>query len=407
MRIKVKKIVMFVFAFVMIITPILLGARFMDLWGGRVDASINDLRRRLTSQQERITSNANQRRDLERQIINARGQQHQQAGLERMYDNLIALNAEAIADEEHLLELLDEYMMQTALRIEEKQEAYDRNFELFLQLLQFTYERGTASHLELFLQADNLSSLLTQIDRMAEIANYKRDVLRDLQNDRIDIQQSRDTFERSRADVEQHKEELTARRQLLQGERESVVRAIAELDRQINYWTNRQREADQLEAELENEIRRLTAEIAAANRQHAYVGGSMLWPLPPQHRTVTSPFGYRIHPITNRREFHRGIDIRAPRNTNIYAANDGTVIIAAFNNARGNFVVVEHGGGITTLYSHNTTNLVSVGDTVRRGDVIARVGTTGMSTGYHLHFEVSRNGTALNPLDGWVSRPGG
>ena len=120
-----------------------------------------------------------------------------------------------------------------------------------------------------------------------------------------------------------------------------------------------------------------------------------LWPITAQ---ISSPFGWRRNPMGGRGgEFHSGIDLRAPRNTPIRAAGGGTVTSVGWQGGYGLTVVINHGGGLSTLYAHNSVNLVSVGQRVERGDIIARVGTTGRTTGPHVHFEVHENGVAVDP----------
>ena len=110
-------------------------------------------------------------------------------------------------------------------------------------------------------------------------------------------------------------------------------------------------------------------------------------------------FGWRIHPVTGRQQFHNGIDIPAPYGTEIYAVNDGTVIEVSYNYGDGYYVTISHGGGIASFYSHVSRYLVSVGDTVTRGQVIAYVGTSGYVTGAHLNLNIYENGKAVNPLN--------
>ncbi len=147
-------------------------------------------------------------------------------------------------------------------------------------------------------------------------------------------------------------------------------------------------------AEIETEIRLL----AIANVGEDYVGGSMAWPVPGNTR-VTSSFGMRTHPITGVFKLHTGVDIGAPMGANFIAANDGIVTYAGYNRAYGNMVIVDHGGGVTTLYAHGSEILVNVGDVVTQGNPILRVGSTGYSTGPHAHFEVRINGEYVEPLD--------
>ena len=124
----------------------------------------------------------------------------------------------------------------------------------------------------------------------------------------------------------------------------------------------------------------------------------MSWPVKGR---ITSPFGYRIHPILKTKNLHTGLDIAASTGTPVVAANTGTVIKAGWNNSYGNLLMIDHGGGIVTLYAHNSSLLAKVGDVVSKGQTVAKIGSTGMSTGPHLHFEVRVNGQYKNPMD-WL-----
>ena len=123
----------------------------------------------------------------------------------------------------------------------------------------------------------------------------------------------------------------------------------------------------------------------------------MAWPVPGYTR-ITSKYAMRVHPITGQYKLHTGVDIGAPEGSNFIAANDGVVIKAGMNAAYGNMVIIDHGGVITTLYAHGSEILVEVGQTVKRGEAVLKVGSTGYSTGPHAHFEVRINGVATDPL---------
>ena len=127
----------------------------------------------------------------------------------------------------------------------------------------------------------------------------------------------------------------------------------------------------------------------------------MLWPVPGYTR-ITSQYGMRTHPITGIYKLHTGVDIGAPMGANFIAAADGTVIKAGYNNAYGNMVIIDHGGGIQTLYAHGSEILVQLGQTVKQGEAILKVGSTGYSTGPHAHFEVRINGNIVNPME-WIT----
>jgi murein DD-endopeptidase MepM/ murein hydrolase activator NlpD len=163
-----------------------------------------------------------------------------------------------------------------------------------------------------------------------------------------------------------------------------------------------QSEADYYEAEIQaqNEliaaIKRAEAEKAAAGIVDAYNGGAFKWPCPSSTR-VTSPYGERVSPTTGASTNHKGIDIGASYGADIIAAADGTVRAATYSSSAGNYVMIDHGGGLYTVYMHASSLLVSEGQTVSAGQVIAKVGSTGISTGNHLHFGVSLNGSYVSP----------
>lgn len=140
-----------------------------------------------------------------------------------------------------------------------------------------------------------------------------------------------------------------------------------------------------------SELKAILGELKASNEMTEYVGGEMMWPLDTEYNLVSSGFGYKKSPLTGNK-IHSGFDIPAALGSNIYAANDGTVIIAESNEKYGNYMVIDHGGGKTTLYAQAGLLFKEVGDKVQKGDVIAEVGSTGWSTGNHLHFEYAENG---------------
>ena len=150
------------------------------------------------------------------------------------------------------------------------------------------------------------------------------------------------------------------------------------------------------EDELMAQYKKAAAEYAA---QSTYVGGTFMWPLPAGNNVVTCKYGMRTHPIPGKRKLHTGVDLRASTGTKVYAANKGTVTTSGYSSAWGNYIIISHGGGITTLYAHMSKRSVSKDDKVKQGDIIGYSGNTGYSTAPHLHFEISKNGSTYNPLN--------
>lgn len=147
-----------------------------------------------------------------------------------------------------------------------------------------------------------------------------------------------------------------------------------------------------------NEINKQILELAKQGLDTEYIGGVLAWPVP-GYTKISSNYGMRVHPITGQYKLHTGVDISAPMGANFVAANDGIVTKAGYNTAYGNMVIIDHGGGISTLYAHGSEILVTVGQTVKRNDPILKVGSTGYSTGPHAHFEVRINGVVTNPIE--------
>ena len=147
-------------------------------------------------------------------------------------------------------------------------------------------------------------------------------------------------------------------------------------------------------AEIEAEIKMMALNSIGPD----YMGGAMTWPVP-GYTSLTSLYGMRVHPITKAYKLHTGVDISAPMGATFVAAADGVVTKATFNKAYGNMVVIDHGGGVQTLYAHGSEILVQVGQQVTKGTQVLKVGSTGYSTGPHAHFEIRINGQTVDPLE--------
>ena len=213
-----------------------------------------------------------------------------------------------------------------------------------------------------------------------------RDVLNELEDAYDEIDKRKSEIEAAKTDAEEQKAALEADQAEI-AEKKAAIAADAE---------ETQKELDKLEADAQA----LTATIrnqGSSSSNSTYLGGEMAWPAP-QYTRISSYFAGRIDPITGKKSNHGGLDLAAPGGSPILAANSGTVIIAGYHYSYGNYVVIDHGGGVSTLYGHSSKLLVSRGQKVSRGQQIAKVGTTGRSTGNHLHFEVRINGQRVDPL---------
>ena len=261
--------------------------------------------------------------------------------------------------------------------------------------MKIMYENGTVSYLEMILKSKGLSDLFTRISVIESIVKHDNAIINEYE---MQVEQ----IAAAKALIENEKNEQVEAREILESKQNTIKAKQAEQQRLINELNADINELKRQEAEMEKAEQQIQAQINAAlnsssQKNVKYTGnGKFLFPLASYTR-ISSPYGYRIHPITGTRKLHSGIDYAAPHGTAIYAAEDGSVLTSGWINGYGYTVTINHGGGYVTLYAHCSKLLVSAGQTVKKGQTIAKVGSTGNSTGNHLHFEVKVNGKAVNP----------
>lgn len=332
------------------------------------------------SKQKNITSGINQIKKQEGQVL----------------DKIQALEAEINKSEEELESLKNKItttegeinttqnnLLEAETNIEGKQDVMgDR--------LNVMYRNGTIGYAEVIFNSKSLTDLLTNLDMVKKIVNQDVDLLKELKEQRDIIEEQKISLENQRRQLVNLKSSVTQKQETLvvsRGEQERLRADLAKdkvaLEKMLD---TAKKEAD----EIVNMIRSLQS-------SDAYVGGELQWPVTGYSR-ISSPFGNRIHPILKTKKFHSGIDIPAPSGVGVVAAGSGKVVSSSTLGSYGKAVIIDHGGGIMTLYAHNSKLLVSVGDTVAKGQRIANIGSTGASTGPHLHFEVRKNGQYVNPV---------
>lgn len=266
--------------------------------------------------------------------------------------------------------------------------------------IQFMYENGQTSYLEALLSSRNISEFLNSADYIAQIQSYDRQKLTEYQdtvesivNLEAQLEQEYTDLEALKSTVESNKATVAAMMRQKESELADISGDIEDAQSDADYYAAE----IQAQEELIAAIKRAEAEKAAAGvEEHPYTGGAFRWPCPSSTR-VTSDYGTRVSPMSGASSNHKGIDIGASSGEDIIAAADGTVTAASYSSAAGNYVMIDHGGGLYTVYMHASSLLVSPGQTVSAGDVIAKVGSTGISTGSHLHFGVSLNGSYVSP----------
>ena len=278
-------------------------------------------------------------------------------------------------------------------KLKTAEENYDKQKKLLDSYLVAVQESSDTQYLDVLLSSKNISEFLSNYFLITELANSQVELLEDMQNKKNEIQQSKEKLDKNKEDLAVIKANQTKTAIVLANTktvRENFISKLSDQEKDI------QSKIDEYYAQF-NAINSEILQLAQGGIATQYIGGELAWPVP-GYTVISSNYGMRTHPITGVYKLHTGVDIRAPLGATFIAANDGIVTKASYNGAYGNMVIIDHGGGVSTLYAHGSEILVQVGQTVKRGEPVLKVGSTGYSTGPHAHFEVRLNGVVTNPM---------
>lgn len=292
----------------------------------------------------------------------------------------------SISEAQAKLETLEEELAAA----EEKVNTQNENLNARLRNM---YKNGSVGFIDVLMDSGSFSEFLNNLSLVEKVYTSDQDVLEGLQKAYDEIDAKKKEIETLQAELSESKATMEEQKSSLEADKASVEKKKSEIAADS---AETQRELDKLEADAQA----LTSSIrnsGSSSSSSKYNGGIMAWPVPSCH-TVSSGYGGRIHPTTGKYKFHGGLDIPGSYGSAIVAANSGKVIWAGNRgDSYGNYVIIDHGGGVSTLYGHSSKVLVSTGQRVSRGQRIANVGSTGRSTGPHCHFEVRINGSRVNP----------
>lgn len=297
------------------------------------------------------------------------------------------------------VDILDESIEMQEIKIVNLQMQIEDNYQKFERRLRAAQLSGTATNWELLFGAESFSDFLSAAETIKRMAQYDNDLINSLKLDKEALAQEKILLEADKKEVEALKVETNEKRKELDSKYAQVQDAIDDLNEQV--MQSEQKKED-LEADMKEMQMELDKVFAELEFQENYVGGEFLWPSA-THTKITSKYGWRTW-SNGSKDFHTGIDIAGTGayGTNILAANDGTVVYVkntyVAGKGYGKYLIIDHGGGYSTLYAHCSSISVKTGDVVKRGDVIGKVGSTGNSTGPHIHFEIRVDGEAKDPL---------
>lgn len=293
---------------------------------------------------------------------------------------------------------------ETEAELEEALENEENQKESMIRHIRMIYETGNPKMAELLVQSDSFGDFLNKADYVEKVVSYEQKMWQDYVS-------AREYVELCKQELELEKEILDETKAGVETEQQNLEELIAQKNQDItNYETDISTKAQAIkeyEAEIkaqDEEIATLEALIAEEKKKILassgtvliYDGGVFKFPLA-TYTKISDDYGNRIHPTLGVEQFHNGVDFAAPKGTAIYAAYDGTVVAATYSATMGNYVMIDHGSGLYTIYMHASALYVQKDDVVTRGETIAAVGSTGRSTGNHLHFTVRKDGSYVSP----------
>ncbi len=370
--------VIFVLAFV---APVILSVLAADNQLGELENKLEEL----AKEQERLQDDIKNNESTKDSEVQKKSQ------LEQQINNLTSR-----------IDVMDDMINEYSLEIEQKesesnvvQADIDYQTEMYMERMRQNQMKGGLTYLDVIFGSESLTDLLTQLDNVAAIAAYDENLIESLRVAKADILDIKASIEQSKVIQEELKNSAETDKGSLQTASVEAEQYIDELESDIDRLQALYKEAEAEEERLNEEMRQLLISLAPSD----YVGGVMIWPTPGYSR-VSSPFGMRTHPVTGVYKMHTGIDIAAAGGTQILAVGSGTVLKTGYSSAWGNYILIDHGGGIASFYAHlQSSAIVGEGTAVAKGQKIGLVGTTGLSTGNHLHFEIRINGDSVEPLD--------
>lgn len=355
---------------------------------------------------------------IQSNVDSVKGQISDAEDRQQLLKNQISATQEEIDLLNDLIDTLDAQIAEKEEEIEKKQVELDQaekelaqQYEKYKIRVRAMYEQGDVSYLEVLLGASDFGDFLSRLEIVNSIVDYDQQLVDELEAKKKEIEDAKkfiedakQAIEDDKAETEQKKAEVLEKQSQLEDLEKELVKEITGYEQTLAEYEQDLKNAEAAESAAQSELNALIAqqEQNTANNGGStpdYSGDGFMWPTPGV-TYITSYFGYRTHPITGAvMSYHGGTDIGASYGTPVHASQSGIVAYAGWHYSYGNYVLINHGGGISTLYAHNSSLAVYTGQSVSRGEVISYVGSTGDSTGPHLHFEFRINGSRVNALD--------
>ena len=381
--------------------------------------AIEDAKKKVSSMEE-------EKKKVESALKELEGKKSDTAAYVKELDRNLSALAGELTKLEGDISQKEEQIEEAKVELETAKITENRQYEDMKLRIQYMYENGQTGLLESMMQSESIAELLNRAEYASQITSYDRKMLEEYRKTRQEVALKKEALKTEHQELLTLQDSTKAKQSSVktlmaskEAELASYETKIASAQGEIDQYNADIKAQEEHMARVEAEIRRKEEEARKAEearraeeakKNQSSAGGdstvkkgntNFIWPCPASGR-ISSAFGDRSSPTEGASTNHKGIDIPAPSGSSIVAAADGKVVISTYSYSAGNYIMIDHGGGLTTVYMHWSQLLVKEGETVKQGQTIAKVGSTGYSTGPHLHFGVRSGGSYVNP-SGYVS----
>jgi len=382
-----KRIIAFAVVFIMSIVSF---GQFANTGVGYADSK-SELENKLAQIEKK-------QKELKNSISSVQNDKKKESEYQQQLGDKMSLSKQRIDVLEKQISNLNKDIKDNNKKISDMEKKIDENFSTFKKRLRAMYMTGDDAMISVLFGCSDFYDMIAMTESIKRIAKHDNDLINDLIAQKDKLNKTKSALEKDKKELESKKSTVVAERQELADDYSKTTYAIQELAKLEDYYKKNYDSIIAEQKKVEKEIQRIIEEALRSTSNAAYVGGELTWPVP-NFYSISSGYGWRT--LYGRQNLHKGTDIAGPgiNGQNIVAANDGQVTLSQWSNSYGYYIIIYHGGDLSTVYAHCSSLLVSKGEMVKKGQVIAKVGSTGDSTGPHLHFEVRKGTQTQNPMN--------
>jgi len=397
-HVKIMAAIIAAFLALLLIVPIVLDVIYYSSdsnMSASASSTVSGLNNKLDSLEK-------EKKEIQKELNRVKNEKSNSQAKKKAIDREISVMQREINTVSSLITTLDTQISELTSELADIEVKEKEQYEAYKLRIRVMEEEGSVSYISVLLAAESFSDLLTKVEVIQNVMTHDQGIMDELKQTREAATAKKQEIEKSRAEQAAAKARLVSSQDALEVKSGEIGEVISELSSEQAKYQKEFNEAEKAMQSAKAALKKLLNNSKSS--QTKYVGGTFMWPTP-SCTIITSAYGMRYDPITRVRSKHTGVDIGARHGSNIVASNSGTVVTSGWSSkGYGNYVVINHGGGMSTLYAHMSKRLVSKGQTVSKGDVIGLVGSTGYSTGPHLHFEILKNGDDTNPMNYFTKR---